>query len=84
VNPEVLRALITGGAGVNERNAAGMTALMFAAQFTQAPRVIGLLLEAGANPTMKNGKGQTARMLASDNESLRGTEELARLERAAR
>jgi ankyrin repeat protein len=61
----VTRALLTSTAlQVNQRDASGWTALMWAAQ-RESPAMTTLLLAAGADPTLKDPKGRTALGIAS-------------------
>ncbi len=76
---DVLQALLSAGACVNQSNRAGMTALMLAAAFARAPRMITLLLAAGANPSLKADSGETALSLASRNPFLTGSDAIKAL-----
>ena len=65
-NYDVVSALLCSGAGVNERDRDGMTALMYAAwQDDPDPRVIDALLRFGSNVNEKDVSRKTALMYAA-------------------
>ncbi len=66
-DPAVLLAMIAAGLGVNDRDAHGMTPLMYAAGATQRPGVISALLGAGANAALQSNDGRSAFAYASGN-----------------
>jgi len=60
-SPELIRALVDGGAKVNARDIRGMTALMLAvASETQDVRVVKILLDAKTDVTAKDNMGDSA------------------------
>jgi hypothetical protein len=60
-SPELIRALIDGGAKVNARDIRGMTALMLAvASETQDVRVVKILLDAKTDVNVKDNMGDSA------------------------
>lgn len=80
-SPEVINILINAGARVNDvfgKN--GITALMLAAKNSEDPGILNALLDAGADIKMKNKKGKTALDFARENESLKNSDVLKRLE----
>jgi ankyrin repeat protein len=84
-NPAVVAAFLSAGASVNLQDKVfKQTALMCAAGNQKTPEIIGLLLKAGANPRLTDGGKRTARDYARDNPTLRGTPQLAELEKATR
>ena len=60
------------------------TPLMRAVSSNPDPEVTRALLDAGADPGLKDSEGRTALDHARENEALKGTEALRRLEAAAR
>ena len=67
-NPDVIAALVSGGADVNEQleiEGDVFTPLLIAAWRQDAGSVIGVLLDAGANTTFRGPKGVTALHLAA-------------------
>ena len=82
-NPEAIATLLKAGAEVNAKDTDGWTALMWAAWKNQNLRVITTLLKAGADGKAKSNEGRTAFDYAKDNESLRGTDTLKKLEEAS-
>ena len=83
-NPEVITTLLKAGADVNAKDTDGWTPLMWAAWKNQDLRVITTLLKAGADGKAESNEGKTAFDYAQDNESLRGTDALRKLEEASR
>lgn len=61
---DCMRLLVDGGADVNARNAAGATALMWAAS---DPAKVRLLLDRGANVNVASQDGKTALLIAARN-----------------
>lgn len=62
-NQTLVTELIAAGIfDVNAQDRDGMTALMYAAQYSDStsPEIVEKLLMAGANPSLKNRKGKTA------------------------
>ncbi|MBQ9628323.1 MAG: ankyrin repeat domain-containing protein, partial [Synergistaceae bacterium] len=78
-NPGVIDALIEGGAEDVSDNEV-RTALILAAQWN-VPEVVDALIDAGADVKVKDKSGRTALDYAYDNEKLKGTLTLERLER---
>ena len=69
-NPEMITALISEGADINERRSGDdATALMMAAWMNSNPYVIKTLIQAGADVSAKNSAGKTARDFANENEN---------------
>ncbi len=69
VSPLAIGRLLLGkGADVNTRARGGVTALMIAAGYDNAP-IIGLLIQAGANLQARSDTGETALDIARDNGS---------------
>ena len=62
--------LVSHGANIDARDAAGMTALMLVARIGRYPAMARHLIRLGANPATKNHAGRTAWDIASD--SMRG------------
>lgn len=81
-NPGVVDALIEYGAE-DITDKAGRTALMLAAQWN-VPEVVDVLIDAGTDIKAKDNEGHTALDYAYDNEKLKGTLTLQRLERLSR
>lgn len=65
---EVGQLLVSKGADVNARSRGGITALMIAAGYDNAP-LIGLLIQAGAKIDVRSGNGKTALDIAKDNDN---------------
>ena len=63
------RELITAGAGVDEQNVGGNTALHAAVVFDK-PLMVKLLLSNGANPNLQDSVGNTALFLAAGSDNL--------------
>jgi ankyrin repeat protein len=83
--PEVVAALVSGGAAVDLQDKMfKQTALMYAAGNERTPAIAGFLLKAGAKTKLTNAGKRTACDYARENPIFRGTPELADLERAAR
>ena len=61
-----------------------MTALMYAAMGNTNPEVIRVLLDAGADGKARDKNGKTAFDYAQDNEKLKGTDALRKLEEASK
>ena len=83
-NPEVLTVLVKAGADVNARDKNECTPLMVAALMNPNPKVIITLLNLGVNPKAKDIDGLMAIDHAKENEKLKNTEALKRLEEASR
>jgi ankyrin repeat protein len=87
-NPEAIKMLIDAGADVNVSDAEGSTPLMLAAARCTNPEIITVLLDGGARPGKKlevvpSRSGNLTFLainFAVDNENLRGTEVIKRLE----
>ena len=74
-NPDVIAALLSAGADVNEQLEVGdvaVTPLLMAAAGQRRGASIGVLLEAGANPTIRYPKGLTALHLATEQANWEG------------
>lgn len=65
---EVGKLLVAKRADVNARGRGGVTALMIAAGYDNAP-LIGLLIQAGAKTDVRSDAGKTALDIAKDNDS---------------
>lgn len=65
---QIGRLLLGKGADPNARGRGGVTALMIAAGYDNAP-IIGLLIQAGAKIDVRSGDGKTALDIAEDNGS---------------
>ena len=78
-NPDVINTLIDAGAD-DSSNRLGRTALILAAMMNN-PAVVGALLDAGADVHAKDSDGKTALFYARDNDKLKGSESLLRLEK---
>ena len=63
-NLEIVYALIEAGADVNQRNSAGLTALMFLTENSSA-EVVRALIKAGAKVNLTDDEGETALMKAA-------------------
>ncbi len=68
---EVVKALLAGGADINETSEFGWTALLVATQ-NRYYRLGVHLLEHGANPNLANGGGWTPLYIATDNRNIEG------------
>ena len=77
---EEVRLAIEAGADVNVRDCWGKTALMCAAMRDRNPEVITALLDAGADASAKDKDGSAAWDYAQDNDSLKGTDAIRRLD----
>lgn len=78
--PEVIALLLDRGSDIEARSATGLTPLHFAARWSNTPEVVALLLERGANIKARDKFGNTPFYYAEENEHLRGTGLLKRLE----
>jgi ankyrin repeat protein len=83
-SPEVIKALIEAGADVNTKTDFGNTPLILTAQHNPNPEVITMLLNLGANPKAKDRRGKMAIDYARENENLKNTEALRKLEEASK
>ncbi len=86
-NPEVIATLLKAGAKVDETDSCfGRTALMVAIldDHTNPAELIMVLLNAGADARVKDKKGMTTFDYAEENQKLKGTEALQRLEEASK
>ncbi|MBQ6737922.1 MAG: ankyrin repeat domain-containing protein [Synergistaceae bacterium] len=72
-----------GGADVNAKSKDGTTALMIAADWGRA-EIINILIDAGADVKIKNFFGKMAVDYAREEEELKGTNALKRLEELSR
>ncbi len=72
-HPDVVAALLAGGADPNSKNNSGATALMWG---VGSPRVVELLLDHGAIPDAKPDSGHTALIIAANSD---GTSDVAKL-----
>ncbi len=79
---EVVEALLSAGADIDEQAASGATALMLAAGSGTPAQVI-YLLNAGADPTVTDAEGRTAAELARGNQQVRTSSVYPRLIEAA-
>jgi ankyrin repeat protein len=68
-SPDVVQALLAGGADVNAKDKQDMTVLMRAVVKKSGREMITMLLEAGADANVKNKQGITALMLAVEKSS---------------
>ena len=82
-SPDVITALIQAGANVNARDENGLTPLMRAAISNSNPEVITAFLSLGADPQLKDNSGKMAIDYARNNEKLRDTDVLKKLEEAS-
>ena len=64
-SPEVVSILLKAGAPVEERNKAGKTALMAAAESGASPEIVSLLLEAGASASDRDENEDTPLLFAA-------------------
>lgn len=78
-HPGIVDVLLEGGADINAKNNDGSTALMISA-IHGCKYAAYALLEAGADVNIKNNNGKRAVDYARENESLKGTHVLKRLE----
>ena len=83
-NPGVITVLLKAGADIEAACNCGITPLIGAAELNNHPEVITTLLKAGADAMTKSNKGKTAFDYAQDNEKLKGTDALKKLEEASR
>ena len=67
---DVVQALISAGAEVDARDAAGETALHKAARYAKSDATLRALLDGGADPTLRDIAGKTAWDYAKDNDAL--------------
>ena len=79
-NPEVVNALLRTGADVNAKNDGSWTALMYAVYNNNNYKIVNALLKAGADVKNKDNDGKTALDYARENEKLKDTNALKRLE----
>ncbi|MBQ3446937.1 MAG: ankyrin repeat domain-containing protein [Synergistaceae bacterium] len=77
-NPELVNMLIAAGAE-DSKNASGKTALMLAAMIN-APEVLDALMMAGFDVTERDNDGKSALDYARDNDKLKGSEAMRKLE----
>ena len=82
-NVPIVNILIEAGAYVNAKNEYGDTALMWAVSNANAENV-NTLIDAGADIKAKNNRNQMALDYARENEKLKGTDALKRLEELSR
>ncbi|MGA9135771.1 MAG: ankyrin repeat domain-containing protein [Candidatus Sulfotelmatobacter sp.] len=82
--PEMITTLLKAGANVNARDEYGTTPLMYAASRSSNPEVITTLMQAGADVKAKGSDGKTAFDFAQNNENLRGTDALRKLQEASK
>ena len=82
-NAEVVTTLLKAGADINAQSKRGNTALILAARYNQTLEVITTLLTAGADTKVMNIDGKTAWDYAQDNEAVKGTDVLKRLQEAS-
>jgi hypothetical protein len=75
-NAGAARSLISAGAQIDARDAAGETALHKAARYAPSDATLRALLEGGADVTLHDDAGQTAWDYAKENESLDGSDVL--------
>ena len=81
-NPEIVRMLIEAGAwDTLDKN--GRTSLILAAMIN-TPEILGLLIESGSDVHIRDNDGRTALDNARENDRLKGTEILGRLEELSR
>ena len=78
-NPTVIEALLDAGANINDRDADGSTALIYAAKYNDNPLVIHALLDANPDITIKDNDGKTTWYYMEENENLKGTDAYWRL-----
>ena len=84
-NPEVITILVEAEADVNAKNKDGKTPLMLAADYNTNPEaIITTLLQHGADPRIKDNTGKMAIDYARNNEKLKNTEALRRLEEVSK
>lgn len=77
---EVAEILIDAGADINAQDSSGQTALFHAAQWCLNEKTIELLIDAGADVKIKDDEGKMAVDYARENEVLKDSEILERLE----
>ncbi len=82
-NPGVITTLLKAGADIKTQDDNGLTALMQAARYNPNSEILATLLRSGADENGKSKEGKTAFDYARENEKLRGSDALKRLEGAA-
>ena len=82
-NPEVMIALIKAGADVNACESTGLTPLTSAAKQNPNPEFVTTLLKLGANPSLKDKFGKMAIDYAKENEKIKNSPAIRKLEDAS-
>jgi ankyrin repeat protein len=81
----VINILVEAGADINATNIDGRTPLIFASYLSYNPEaIITTLLQLGADPKIKDNTGKTAIDYARNNEKLKNTEVLQKLEEVSK
>lgn len=82
-NIDTVSLIIKAGADVNNTDITAATALIYAAEGS-GPEIVSMLLDAGADAKIENKYGQKAVDYARENEELKGSDVLKRLEKLSK
>ena len=83
-SPEIAEMLLKAGADVNAKDMLGITAIFDAAEWCLNERTMELLLDAGADVKVKDDEGKMPIDYARENEYLKGSKVLERLEQLSK